>query len=350
MAQNRNSGGEGESQMTYWFTRYKFKFTEVDYSLFLAYSALVGSVEPHNALVTPLKLRVSVASSDRPLSRDSRARLCPGNATNKENRKILQQFSIILKYCRIKTAVCYLYGRYIAAFDGTTERHFAHSHLGVASTAFSYAVTASSARSFITIYLFSKRWNIEDSVIGVIACASRVCASVLYALAPSRPAYFLGPALDMFSSAAATSLRSIASKLVEEDEIVCTKTFVADSVDDSWQTLIRTGLVYGGLEFRQDSKFEMKEIKKKTMRLGEGCSDLPGARCRSVCAGDNARNDRLPLCFGKVSSLISISEALVPVVYSPVYSRVYLTTLGGFAGAFYLISAALAAPAVAIFM
>lgn len=30
--------------MTYWFTRYKYKFTEVDYSLFLTYSVLVGSV------------------------------------------------------------------------------------------------------------------------------------------------------------------------------------------------------------------------------------------------------------------------------------------------------------------
>lgn len=30
--------------MTYWFTRYKYKFTEVDYSLFLTYSVLVGIV------------------------------------------------------------------------------------------------------------------------------------------------------------------------------------------------------------------------------------------------------------------------------------------------------------------
>lgn len=30
--------------MTYWFTRYKYKFTEIDYSLFLTYSVLVGSV------------------------------------------------------------------------------------------------------------------------------------------------------------------------------------------------------------------------------------------------------------------------------------------------------------------
>ncbi|XP_028169920.1 proton-coupled folate transporter-like isoform X1 [Ostrinia nubilalis] len=159
----------GEAQMTYWFTRYKFKFTEVDYSLFLTYSALVGSVG-----------------------------------------------------------------------------------------------------SFVTIYLFSKRWKIEDSVIGVVACFSRIAAAVVYALAPDRTIYFLGPVLDMFSSAGATSLRSIATKLVHADEI------------------------------------------------------------------------------GKTSSLISISEALVPVIYSPVYSKVYLSTLSTFAGAFYLISAALAVPAIGI--
>ncbi|XP_014365631.2 uncharacterized protein LOC106716603 [Papilio machaon] len=161
----------GEAQMTYWFTRYKFKFTEVDYSLFLTYSVLVGSVG-----------------------------------------------------------------------------------------------------SFITLYLFSKKWEIEDSAIGVFACLSRVAASVVYALAPTRTVYFLGPVLDMFSSAGATSLRSIATKLVDADEV------------------------------------------------------------------------------GKTSSLISISEALVPVIYTPVYSKVYLSTLSTFAGAFYLISAALAVPAIGIFL
>ncbi|XP_026763158.1 proton-coupled folate transporter-like [Galleria mellonella] len=159
----------GEAQMTYWFTRYKFKFTEVDYSLFLTYSVLVGSVG-----------------------------------------------------------------------------------------------------SFVTIYLFVKRWAIDDSVVGVIACLSRIAASVVYALAPNRTIYFLGPVFDMFSSAGSTSLRSIATKLVDADEI------------------------------------------------------------------------------GKTSSLISISEALVPVIYSPVYSKVYLSTLSTFAGAFYLISGALAVPAIVI--
>ncbi|XP_026494260.1 uncharacterized protein LOC113399360 [Vanessa tameamea] len=161
----------GEAQMTYWFTRYKFKFTEIDYSLFLTYSVLVGTIG-----------------------------------------------------------------------------------------------------SFITIYLFSKRWKIEDSIIGVVACVSRIAASLVYALAPSRTVYFLGPVLDMFSAAGATSLRSIATKLVKADEV------------------------------------------------------------------------------GKTSSLISISEALVPVIYSPVYSKVYLSTLSTFSGAFYLISAALAVPAIVLYL
>lgn len=73
--------------------------------------------------------------------------------------------------------------------------------------------------SFITIYLFSKRWRIDDSIIGVIACLSRIAASLVYAIAPSRTVYFLGPVLDMFSSAGATSLRSIATKLVNDDEV-----------------------------------------------------------------------------------------------------------------------------------
>ncbi|XP_026320850.1 proton-coupled folate transporter-like isoform X2 [Hyposmocoma kahamanoa] len=111
----------GEAQMTYWFTRYKYRFTEIDYSLFLTYSVLVGSVG-----------------------------------------------------------------------------------------------------SFITIYLFTKRWKVEDSIIGVVACLSRIAACVVYAMAPNRTVYYLGPLLDMFSSAGATSLRSIATKLVNADEIAQT--------------------------------------------------------------------------------------------------------------------------------
>lgn len=73
--------------------------------------------------------------------------------------------------------------------------------------------------SFITIYLFSKRWKIDDCLMGVIACMSRVAASLVYALAPTRTIYFLGPVMDMFSSASTTSLRSIATKLVDADEV-----------------------------------------------------------------------------------------------------------------------------------
>ncbi|KAI8420169.1 hypothetical protein MSG28_008732 [Choristoneura fumiferana] len=91
-------------------------------------------------------------------------------------------------------------------------------------------------------------------------------------MAPNRTVYFLGPLLDMFSSAGATSLRSIATKLVHADEV------------------------------------------------------------------------------GKTSSLISISEALVPVIYSPMYSKVYLSTMSTFPGSFYLISAALAVPAIIILL
>nr|XP_037873661.1 proton-coupled folate transporter isoform X3 [Bombyx mori] len=124
--------------------------------------------------------------------------------------------------------------------------------------------------SFITIYLFSKRWKFEDSMIGVIACFSRILASIVYAVAPNRTVYFLGPVLDMFSSAGATSLRSLASKLVDSDEV------------------------------------------------------------------------------GKTSSLISISEALVPVIYSPLYGYVYKKTMSTYSGGFYLISTALALPATVI--
>ncbi|KAL4704080.1 hypothetical protein ACJJTC_004426 [Scirpophaga incertulas] len=54
--------------------------------------------------------------------------------------------------------------------------------------------------------------------------------------------------------------------------------------------------------------------------------------------------------FGKVNSLFGLAEAMMPLVYGPMYSQVYTATLQVLPGAVFLLGAALTAPAIAIFV
>lgn len=54
--------------------------------------------------------------------------------------------------------------------------------------------------------------------------------------------------------------------------------------------------------------------------------------------------------LGKVNSLFGVAEALMPMVFAPMYTTLYAATLKVLPGAFYLLGGALTAPAVLIFL
>lgn len=54
--------------------------------------------------------------------------------------------------------------------------------------------------------------------------------------------------------------------------------------------------------------------------------------------------------LGKVNSLFGVAEALVPLIYSPLYAYVYASTLNVLPGAFFLMGGAMTVPAVVIFL
>ncbi|KAJ8732266.1 hypothetical protein PYW08_014996 [Mythimna loreyi] len=53
--------------------------------------------------------------------------------------------------------------------------------------------------------------------------------------------------------------------------------------------------------------------------------------------------------FGKLNSLFGLVEATVPLIYGPLYSRVYMATINIFPGTVYILGASLTLPAFAIF-
>uniref|UniRef100_A0A182TBF3 Major facilitator superfamily (MFS) profile domain-containing protein n=1 Tax=Anopheles maculatus TaxID=74869 RepID=A0A182TBF3_9DIPT len=54
--------------------------------------------------------------------------------------------------------------------------------------------------------------------------------------------------------------------------------------------------------------------------------------------------------LGKVNSLFGVAEALMPLVYAPLYTTVYSLSINVLPGAFFLLGGALTSPAVVIFL
>ncbi len=53
---------------------------------------------------------------------------------------------------------------------------------------------------------------------------------------------------------------------------------------------------------------------------------------------------------GKVNSFIATIDSITPLIASPVYNKLYQDTLGYFAGAMFLLSAAITVPPLIIFL
>lgn len=57
----------------------------------------------------------------------------------------------------------------------------------------------------------------------------------------------------------------------------------------------------------------------------------------------------LPEELGKINSLFGVFEAIVPLIYGPLYSRIYAKTINYFPGCFYIVGGGLTVPALFIF-
>ncbi|VVC98019.1 unnamed protein product [Leptidea sinapis] len=74
-------------------------------------------------------------------------------------------------------------------------------------------------RTFFCITVLSKKYRVEDSIIGALAAVSRIAACFVFAFAPSRTWYYLAPVFNIFSHTGLTAVRSIATKSVSTKEV-----------------------------------------------------------------------------------------------------------------------------------
>lgn len=144
--------------------------------------------------------------------------------------------------------------------------------------------------TLFSVGVFSHYLQIDDAIIGVFSSMSKIISSFVYAFATNTWQLYLGPIAEILNGTSFIAMRSIASKLVQSDELVRPKQF-------------RFNFHLTFLVFQ-----------------------------------------------GKVNSLFGVGEALMPLVYAPMYTQVYRATIDTLPGAFFLLGGALTAPAVFIFL
>ncbi|XP_011300353.1 solute carrier family 46 member 3-like [Fopius arisanus] len=124
----------------------------------------------------------------------------------------------------------------------------------------------------ISVGFFSHFLKIDDALVGVMSCMSKILASLVYSFATEDWMMYLAPLVEIVNGTSFIAMRSIASKLVPTDEL------------------------------------------------------------------------------GKVNSLFGVCESLMPLVYGPIYSSVYASTMNTLPGTFFLLGGCLTAPAVVAFL
>ncbi|CAK1584520.1 unnamed protein product [Parnassius mnemosyne] len=73
--------------------------------------------------------------------------------------------------------------------------------------------------TFFCITVLSKKLDVQDSIIGILAGVSRIASCMVFAFAPNRNWYYSAPLFNIFSHTGLTAIRAIATKSVPTEEI-----------------------------------------------------------------------------------------------------------------------------------
>lgn len=83
----------------------------------------------------------------------------------------------------------------------------------------SYCVVMNLIGTMLSVGLFSSLLKYDDSVIGMMSCASKILAGFIYAFATTVTVVLFAPLVDMMNGTSFIAMRAIASKLVPSDEL-----------------------------------------------------------------------------------------------------------------------------------
>ncbi|XP_038210469.1 proton-coupled folate transporter-like [Zerene cesonia] len=178
---------------------------------------------------------------------------------NRRTRVCLLLFAVFVIFGPMQGeyAVMYLFARYRFNWDEVKFSMWS-----------TYCIVTNLIGTAFSMSLFSGYFKVDDTILGIISCTSKIVASFAYGFARNDLEIYLAPLLEMLNGTSFIAMRSIATKLVTGEE------------------------------------------------------------------------------FGKVNSLFGLAEAMTPLLYGPLYSRVYMSTLNVLPGAVFILGGLLTVPAI----
>ncbi|XP_063216920.1 probable peptidoglycan muropeptide transporter SLC46 [Bacillus rossius redtenbacheri] len=105
-------------------------------------------------------------------------------------------------------AVMYLFTRYRFNWDEVDFSIFS-----------TYSMVTNLIGTMISVGLFSHVLKIDDALIGVMSCTSKILSCFMYAFATTDWMIYLAPIIEMLNGTSFIAMRSIATKLVPADEL-----------------------------------------------------------------------------------------------------------------------------------
>nr|CAD7421720.1 unnamed protein product [Timema poppensis] len=105
-------------------------------------------------------------------------------------------------------AVMYLFTRYRFNWDEVDFSVFS-----------TYSMVTGLVGTIISVGLFSHTFKMDDAIIGVLSCLSKILSSFVYAFATTNWMIYLAPLVELLNGTSFIAMRSIATKLVPADEL-----------------------------------------------------------------------------------------------------------------------------------
>lgn len=73
--------------------------------------------------------------------------------------------------------------------------------------------------NILLLVIFIRKFQINDAIIGAIACVSKISSSIVESFAQTVWQFYLGPVVAIFTGGAFIAIRSISSKIVPKNEL-----------------------------------------------------------------------------------------------------------------------------------
>ncbi|XP_050422514.1 uncharacterized protein LOC126834550 isoform X2 [Adelges cooleyi] len=84
----------------------------------------------------------------------------------------------------------------------------------------SYSIIMNALGTLLAIGLLGHKFGISDPMLGLISCAGKILARLIYMFTTSDAIFYLGPVVDMMNTMCFIVMRSLITKLVASDELV----------------------------------------------------------------------------------------------------------------------------------